>query len=657
MNTETLNQGLKFKKIQKQFIEPKKKSSISTIFEGFGNLENDYTENTRTLLSKNPAADQSVYQELQDLQTHFNSLLTRYQSAESRVMSETQHFVNSQDPNVNKNVVVTSIVENPASQYLGSFNDNSSTPAMTPVLNSDGTVNAMSYSDCLNQAISTGNAYFGLENMGGYGSTGTAQCSLSNNLEQAQQYGETVPLCTTGADGNTYAGAGTNAIYNTNGSSYIGCYKDNSSSPAMTQNGPGAVPMNPVYIAGQYGCSPWGYGGGFPDNNANWIWYSENAANGAVTNTGSPITLMYNYQFSGPGYVNATLTAACDNLATIYFNGNEIGQANATDGPTWSGPGFSFPIQFAPNTPNYITVAVVNQGGPAGFILTCQDSNGTVLFNTDNTWQWTTVPANILVPGGQNFSVSTCQQFAQAAGYPYFAVQNGGDGTSQCFVSNNLANATQYGVQVQTTTGSDGQTYGAQNVNAVYNVTTQGYPQYMNSIGYVNLDGTLSYYPSMDVFNELTANGASCPTEMTNITSVEWNNYPKAGDMTPSSLCGLASDIDSNVSAAEDIERQLEAVTAKILEKIRYLERLDGDVIQQLGINKDYLDKMTTEFTKVYGKFKTYKGKQEQKAVDNILADSVTVVDSHNYSYILWSVIAIVILIISVVLIRKTMSG
>jgi hypothetical protein len=647
-NSETLNQGIKFKKYQQRIMYPKKNPKKNE-FIGLEGFDSQIVKQTKQLIDMDPSKHQNEYQELQSLQTQFSSLLSQYLSSETNIISTASNYVNSTNTSLGKNIYVSNIVNNPVSEYLGIFNDSASNPAMTPVKDQNGNVIPMNYTECQQEAIQQSNLYFGLENLGSSG----AQCSISNDLSLSEQYGTVVPSCSTGSDGYIYATSGTNAIYeNTpNGPNYVGCYIDSSTNPAMTMSGPNLSGPNfaPVYVAGTVGIGPWGGGGVFPDSTAQWIWYTADSQNNAPT-ISMPITLIYEYNYTGTNYTTVNLNVACDNESTIYLNANEIGAANGG----WGGAGYVIPITLAPGA-NYISAAVINQGGPAGFLLTCMDSTGSVLFNTNGSWMYTEIPAASLVPTGQNFSVATCQQYAQTAGYQYFGLQDGTNGSSLCYLSNNLNTATQYGEKVDSTV-IDGNTYGGQNINAIYQVLTPGYPNNLGNVGYINDDGTLSQYPSSMINgNSVINQNSTCPSTTINVDSIEWQNYQMSTDMTGETRCGLAAELESDEVAAMSVEKQLVQVTSKIMDKINYLESLDSNVIEQLGINREYLDKISEEYSTVYENITQYK--KTQKGIKNVVSDSEIVVTQQNYSYYLWVVLAIVLLIAAIVLIKISLSS
>jgi hypothetical protein len=134
------------------------------------------------------------------------------------------------------NTLVNAIYKSPtgAATYVGTYKD-TPTRAMTLVNNGN---TSFTYDSCKQQAINTGNTYFGLQSFNS--KTQKAQCALSNDFTQASKYGEKKSSYT-GNDKKIYGGSWANAIYQleTDLSGYKGCYNDRADAPAMTPLGNG----------------------------------------------------------------------------------------------------------------------------------------------------------------------------------------------------------------------------------------------------------------------------------------------------------------------------------------------------------------------------------------------------------------------------------
>jgi hypothetical protein len=259
--------------------------------------------------------------------------------------------------------------------------------------------------------------------------------------------------------------------------------------------------------------------------------------------------------------------------------------------------------------------------------------------------------------GSAAFSVDTCQQYAIQNGYKYYGLQGGNAGSSKCFVSNSLQASQKYGESTPTSNFTDGKKYGNNLVNYVYGVKTMGFPEYMGKVGHIGNDGSLAEYPSSMI---KTVNNAptivdydsSCSPDITNINSIQWKNYKKISNMTPMTKCGLGTAIQADQNSVAELGKELEEISAEIIAIINYLESLDANIISQVGLNKQSLDQMLTQYNGYNNKFLQYKT-VEYKNITGILSESGIVTKQENYSYILWSGLAVTLIIASLVLVRR----
>jgi hypothetical protein len=668
----TLRQGLQFKKYQNKIIATTKNSNTYTQLEknsnsakeGFTNVlsqqSSDALQQTKQVLSASHISQNEI-SELENLQTTFNSLLELFKSAQSQLSSTTKTYIDVTNQPANlqgklTNVRVNSVLNDAnIASYLGEWNDKSDAPAMDVIPN-----NRLTFNDCKQAAMDTGKKYFGLENQGVGKEEEIATCSTSNDLTAAQKYGKYKPLCSLGNDQNMYASNDSTIAFYSNGQfgGYYGCFKDDTdpNKKAMIASGPNMASYTPVNVCGPMGMGPWGYfgAGSIDANGASWIWYTPNAQNDAPNNVGAPMTLIYNYFYNGSTYVNAIINGACDNSASVYLNGQLIGKIDGG----WSDTTLqSFPITIAPGN-NYISAAVENAGGPAGFILSVQNPQKNFLFSTNPDWKYTNISPTLLIPNRQNYSVDTCKKYSEDAGYSYFGLQNGGEGSSSCFVAENYDDATKYGTStganylMADSTNHVSRAFGTSNVNAIYELDKVGNPADLNKIGYVDYDGKLSEYTSDMIGADMTIkNNTSCSKKIENIDSFQWENYPNSGSkMTPDTQCGLSRVIAPDNQSLDQIRSRLVDVAEKLVQKITYLETMNIDLNNQMGIDKNVLNQNLQQYKDVVTK---YKKSFDMTNINGIMADSDIVVLKENYTYVFWSILAISVVIIAMNLLRN----
>jgi len=130
---------------------------------------------------------------------------------------------------------VNSVYQVPDATFVATFND-SPNRAM-PFSNGGRQVD--DYNSCRAQAIKGKYKFFGLQN----GSmNGNAQCVVSNDYDKSTAQGKTSNSFVA-KDGKTYGGGWANAIYEVNSSTptYIGCFNEDNSKPAMEKVNFGAA--------------------------------------------------------------------------------------------------------------------------------------------------------------------------------------------------------------------------------------------------------------------------------------------------------------------------------------------------------------------------------------------------------------------------------
>jgi hypothetical protein len=143
---------------------------------------------------------------------------------------------NGADGNIYGGPNVNAVYQVPNATYVNTFND-SPNRAM-PFSNRGRQVD--NYETCRAQAVKGGYQFFALQN----GSmNGGAQCCVSNDYNKATGQGVTSNSFVA-KDGYTYGGGWANALYQveTATPTYVGCFNDNPSKPAMTPvNGGSAI--------------------------------------------------------------------------------------------------------------------------------------------------------------------------------------------------------------------------------------------------------------------------------------------------------------------------------------------------------------------------------------------------------------------------------
>ena len=146
-------------------------------------------------------------------------------------------------------------------------------------------------------------------------------------------------------------------------------------------------------------------------------------------------------------------------------------------------------------------------------------------------------------------------------------------------------------------------------------------------------------------------NNASCSKKIENIDSFQWGNYPNSGSkMTPGTQCGLSKVIAPDNQSLDQIRSRLVDVAEKLVQKITYLETMNIDLNNQMGIDKNVLKQNLQQYKDVVTK---YKKSFDMTNINGIMADSDIVVLKENYTYVFWTILAISVVIIAMNLLRN----
>ena len=144
-------------------------------------------------------------------------------------------------------------------------------------------------------------------------------------------------------------------------------------------------------------------------------------------------------------------------------------------------------------------------------------------------------------------------------------------------------------------------------------------------------------------------NNSSCNKKVINIDTLQWKEFNKntTSLMTPETICGLKKAIAPEFNSTEELRQRLGDVADKIINKISQLSTLNDDMYKQMGIDKNVLGENLNRYKELSKSYHNYKN-GELRNIDGIVKDSNIVVLFKNYNYILWSILAIVILIITI---------
>jgi hypothetical protein len=592
-NMHSLKQSLKFKKAQDKLKGNlvKKEGFTTNTNSNAPAYSNKYISKAvqnSNKLVNSTSTLQNNLNKLQELQDIFNATLEEYQTAQSNISAKTTAYINENSSQTGALLNTNVIVNSVVSDPTSTYLGAYTDNATTPTMTPSNPVSFMTLDQCQSIAANNGSQYFGLQNVQ---PNGTALCYTSNSLSNIEQYGVAGPLCSQGSDNFNYGGPSTNAVYQVPDATYVGTFNDNPNRAMALVNG---------------GSQSFSY---------------QSCKNYAINN----------------GYTFFALQ-----------NGNAPGNAQCAVSNNWSTCS-QYGQKGDGNFSSVDNKYYGNGWGNSIYQVQSSSQSNYIGCYADNPANRAMNPVN---GGSQSYSFSTCQQAASSAGAKFFGLQNGTNGTAQCFISNSQQQATQYGVSQPTTTIS-GNVYGNYGVNAVYQMGEVGDPTKLGNVGYVTNEGELMQYPS-SMYNSSTGvltNDNSCPSDVSNtIDSIEWNSLTNNGNlMSPSTKCGLASSISNDAQSLDQLKSKLAFLSAAIIALATALEASNSVLDSQKQVDQNILKEMITKYTAYNKQFSSY----NDNNVQGIVEDTSITTLRDNYMYVFWSILAIALIITTIKIIKK----
>jgi len=626
LGSVTLKQGIKFKKYQSKIA--KSVESKNLLFEGFeglqGNLSNgatttsDALQKTKSLISQTDNTVSSQIQELNALQNKFKTILAQYNNSNTSLIDSTKTYLKSvgMSDSKNKNVYVNSVANNVKDNYIGCYTDTNNR-AMNGTSSMSGQY--VSYDQCKQSAIDGAFKYFGLQDFRSENQSGW--CATSNDLNATKQYGESFNYNEKALWASNTNGEGNSAELTASGSLIV---KDST----------GKVLFQTPTVAScveSYGVTQGG------DSWGNDIAYF----------SGSDVNPQY-----------------CQDKCTSDYNCAGFAMNSDTNTECWIKSDVSN-VQSNNSRNTYKRVLTKDARGLCQFSLVLQgDGNMCIYQNSVSNAVWATMtngkqqasnPNWIARNGKYGVEMLTTNQVLMSGEFI------GSTDGSLKLVMQSDGNLVLYTSNPQSTCikGNNGNMYGANFSNAVYELDKVGIPGDLGKVGYVDDDSKLSEYPtSMFSIDKTTNmpiinNNNSCAKNVDTIDTINWDAYAKTGvPMSQNTVCGLEKATQNENINRDAIRMQLAAIADEIVNKITYLESLNLDLNNQMGIDKTVLDANLKKYQAISKQYNQYKASDAMN-INGILTDSSIVVLQENYSYLFWSILAIAVVVITINSIKK----
>jgi hypothetical protein len=180
---------------------------------------------------------------------------------------------------------------------------------------------------------------------------------------------------------------------------------------------------------------------------------------------------------------------------------------------------------------------------------------------------------------------------------------------------------------------------------AIYDIGVAGFPETLGKVGYIDYDSNLFEYESP---TNLIPPGDSLKN--TDIDSLQWSQYTNSGKYVKSDTFnsyGMFNTQERN--KIDEIKSELNTIASQIGEKTNNFISKNANISNKITDNNlkfiDSQDKLRS--------ISRMNNSAHVNNIDGILKDSDIVVLHENYKYILWSILAVVVVSISLNLLKK----
>jgi hypothetical protein len=160
----------------------------------------------------------------------------------------------------------------------------------------------------------------------------------------------------------------------------------------------------------------------------------------------------------------------------------------------------------------------------------------------------------------------------------------------------------------------------------------------------------------------------TCSNEIVNVDTIQYDNYLKGTAMTMDTQCNQPIVSQEDMVKFDNIKSQLVTLGQDITSKMETLYNEDNKIYEKLNMNekqfKKDLEKYRTLNIKIRKEFElqsnnniegmqNFKGSLNMNDINGMLSDSDLIVLQGNYSYIMWSILAVGLLTITVNTMKK----
>jgi len=163
-------------------------------------------------------------------------------------------------------------------------------------------------------------------------------------------------------------------------------------------------------------------------------------------------------------------------------------------------------------------------------------------------------------------------------------------------------------------------------------------------MGYVDGNGILHEYPHSKLLSN--EKSGSCPVSKTGIGYDIWKLFTKGSGMNNSSVCNLG-EVDAKIAKdVENLNNKLMDITQQINTKTQITKDKVKSMKKQNGIENQYLNDQMKRFSDLYKSYNSIDNKS-YSSLDAMVNDSELVNSAMLFKYILWTMIASGVILIT----------
>jgi hypothetical protein len=153
----------------------------------------------------------------------------------------------------------------------------------------------------------------------------------------------------------------------------------------------------------------------------------------------------------------------------------------------------------------------------------------------------------------------------------------------------------------------------------------------------------------------------SCESTIHDVRTNQFHFYPKntssngGSNMTPQTLCNLAGLVKTEKSQIKKDNKQLNTTTTKLINEMKHLSKMENKFLKEKLQSENLFDNLLKEYNHMYKQIINFigDGNKNDGTLGGMVEDSDYKLVTSNYRYVLWSILAIIVIIGSIKISRK----